>query len=130
MSKEDATKKLEAVAIEYAQNRKRIAENDRAIRKLRSESASGYIDLAPHRERYLSSEFRDDHEYSCTVWHGWVRAVQECHDADYDNGIAIDEDFMHMAVLMDEKKELNRECSKIRQRLRILGNQLIKNIKD
>lgn len=121
---EETTKKLEQVAIEYAQNRKRIAENDRAIRKLRSESVLDYIDLAPFRERYIGGEFADDHEYSCTVWNGWVRAVQECHDADHNNGVAIDEECMLMAVLMDEKKELNRECSKIKQRLRHIGNKL------
>jgi len=121
MSKE-LNKKLSDIAIEYAENRARLAENGRAMRKLRAESINGYVDLSPYRERYLSDEFREL-DYCCIVWNGWVRAVQECQDADDEE---YDSEIMLMAVLMDEKKELNRECSKIRSRLRIAGLQLIK----
>lgn len=115
--------RLSALAIAYAQNRAAIAENARAIRALHRENDT-YIDLKKHRDRYLSGEVTDDPE-CCIVWRGWVHAVDECNAWD---GIDYGEDcsYRSMAILLDQRKALNREGGTIKNRLRVIGQSLLK----
>lgn len=116
---------LAEVAIAYAQNRAKVGANMRAVRDLHREQ-EGFIDLKPYRERYLSGEVTDDPQ-SCIVWRGWLHAVDECQAWD-DEKWPMDEDnaFRCMAILLDERKELNVEGGKIKNRLRLVGQKLLR----
>ncbi|WGK60545.1 hypothetical protein QAO71_10615 [Halopseudomonas sp. SMJS2] len=115
--------RLVEVAKDYANQRTRLRKNREAIRKLHGE-ADGYIDLSPYRERYLGGEVTDDPECSI-VWRGWLHAVDECQAWD---GVEFDEDcgYRAMAILLDERKAIRADGSKIRNRLRVAGGQLLR----
>lgn len=114
---------LSEIAIAYAVNRSALSANAKAIRQL-SHEAEFYVDLKPYRDRYLAGDVTDDPE-CCIVWRGWLHAVDECHawdDKDFDDDCA----FRAMATLLDERKRLNGEGSKVKNRLRIAGQKLLK----
>lgn len=119
---------LAEVAIAYAQNRAKVGANMRAIRDLHHD-CEDYVDLKPYRERYLNGEVTDDPECSI-VWRGWLHAVDECQAWD-DEKWPMDEDnaFRCMAILLDERKALNVEGGKIKSRLRVIGQKLLRAAK-
>lgn len=115
--------RLVELAKEYTRQRTRLRENRSAIRQLHAD-AERYIDLAPYRQRYLDGEVTDDPE-CCIVWRGWLHAVDECQAWD---GVGFDDDCAYrvMAILLDERKDIRADGSKIRNRLRLAGDQLLK----
>lgn len=116
-------RQLAEVAIAYAQNRAKVGANMRAIRDLHHD-CEDYVDLKPYRERYLSGEVTDDPECSI-VWRGWLHAVDECQAWDET---PFDDDCPKraMAILLDERKALNVEGGKIKSRLRVIGQKLLR----
>lgn len=115
-----AEEKLVELAKAYARHRKALRENAKAIRDLHG--SDRYIDLAPYRARYLSGEVHDPE--NCIVWHGWLHAVDTCQacEGSPEDG----EVYRSMAILLDDRKEINAQGARIRNRLRIIGDQLLR----
>lgn len=119
------TQKAEAKLVElakaYSRHREALREKERAIRDLNA-AAETFIDLKPYRNRYMSGEATDDPDCSI-VWRGWLHAVDTCQEWD---GMELEDDdiYRSMAKLLDEKKEISARGARIRNRLRIIGDQL------
>jgi hypothetical protein len=115
--------KLRELAKAYSRHREAWRKNAQAIREQHAE-AETFVDLKPFRNRYMSGDVTDDPDCSI-VWRGWLHAVDECHAWD---GTELDEDdiYRSMAILLDERKEINAQGARIRNRLRIIGDQLLR----
>lgn len=115
--------KLVELAKAYARHRKALRENAQAIREQHA-AAEEFIDLKPFRNRYMSGETHENE--CCIVWHGWHHAVSEVQT--YDDTWTEEDDgsFRAMARLLDERKEINAQGARIRNRLRIIGDQLLR----
>ena len=118
-----AEEKLVELAKAYARHRKALRENAQAVRDLRHDCET-FVDLKPYRDRYLSGEATDDPDCSI-VWRGWLHAVDTCQEWD---GKELEDDDMYraMAKLLDARKEINAQGDRIRNRLRIIGDQLLR----
>ena len=119
--------RLSDLAVEYANHRKQFWENKRAIRAVHDD-AEGYIDLGPYRSRYLNGDVTDDPE-CCIVWRGWLHAVDECQA--WDDEERDDEDcaFRSMAILLDQRNAIKADGAKIRNKLRMIGDQILRAAK-
>ena len=109
-----AEEKLVELAKAYARHRKALRENNQAIRG---------IDLKLYRKRYLSGEWMEPEEV--LKWKGWLHAVDTIQAWD---GKAI-EDYeidRSMARLLDYRKDIKAQGIRIRNRLRIIGDQLLR----
>lgn len=116
---------LSDLAVEYANHRKQFWENKRAVRALHAEVES-YVDLGPYRDRYLSGKVHDLELGECIVWHGWLHAVDTCQAWDEDERDDEDCAFRSMAILLDQRKTIKAEGAKIRNKLRIIGSQILR----
>lgn len=115
--------KLRELAKAYARHRKAWRENAKAIRELNREQDQ-FIDLKPFHSRYMSGEVHENE--CCIVWSGWHHAVSEVQTYD-DTWTEEDEGgFRAMAALLDERKEINAQGARIRNRFRIIGDQLLR----
>lgn len=120
-----AEAKLVELAKAYARHRKALRENAQAIRDL-NRKQDAFIDLKPIRAEYLDSGRPDlvpDEE--CIVWHGWAHAV-DVYINNHDIEDGHDSPMMAAARLLDERKEINAQGARIRNRLRIIGDQLLR----
>jgi hypothetical protein len=115
--------KLVELAKAYARHRKALRENAQAIRGQHAD-AETFVDLKPFRNRYMSGEVTDDPDYSI-VWRGWLHAVDTCQEWDGQD-LEDDDIYRSMAKLLDERKEINAQGARIRNRLRIIGDQLLR----
>ncbi len=119
-----AEEKLVELAKAYSKHRKALRNNAKEIRDLLKNSVKP-IDLAPIRAEYLDPGRTDlvpDEE--CIVWKGWAHAVDVyINNHEIENGH--DSDMMRAARLLDAKKEINAQGARIRNRLRIIGDQLL-----
>ena len=118
-----AEEKLVELAKAYARHRKALRDKEKAIRDLHYESET-FIDLKPYRNRYMSGEATDDPDCSI-VWRGWLHAVDTCQAWD---GVEIEDDdiYRSMAKLLDDRKDIKAQGARIRNRLRIIGDQLLR----
>lgn len=115
--------KLCELAKAYSKHRKALRDNEKARREV-CDDISGYVDLKPFRNRYMSGEVTDDPDCSI-VWRGWLEAVDTCKTWDGED-LHDDDAFREMAKLLDERKEINAQGARIRNRLRIIGDQLLR----
>lgn len=124
---EKLLQRLSDLAVAYSKHRSEWWTNSRAIRAVHDD-ADGYIDLAPFRNRYLSGEVQDLELGECIVWHGWLHAVNTCQEWDqkeFDGDCA----FIAMAILLDQRKAIKAEGGKIRNKLRLIGEQILRAAK-
>jgi hypothetical protein len=120
-----AEAKLVELAKAYSKHRKALRDNEKARKSVISDCDTlGFVDLKPFRNRYMSGEVTDDPDCSI-VWHGWLHAVDTCQAWD---GQELEDDniYRSMAKLLDERKEINAQGARIRNRLRIIGDQLLR----
>ena len=118
--------RLAELAIAYAQHRSAMWENQRAIREIHRDQ-DAYVDLGSYRDRYYSGEVHDLTQGECIVWHGWLHAVDTCREWDGEEYVEIEDcSIRSMAALLDERKAIKSKGSQIRNRLRIIGQQLLK----
>ncbi|MNF15421.1 hypothetical protein D3C80_2180300 [compost metagenome] len=73
----------------------------------------------------MSGEVTDDPDCSI-VWRGWLEAVDACMAWDGEELHDDDDASRVMAKLLDERKEINAQGARIRNRLRIIGDQLLR----
>lgn len=119
-----AEEKLIELAKAYARHRKALRENAQTIRDL-NRKQDEYIDLKPIRSEYFDPKRPDLAMYESVVWNGWAYAVEvyiNNHDIEDGN----DSPMMAAARLLDERKEINAQGARIRNRLRIIGDQLLR----
>jgi hypothetical protein len=116
--------RLETLAIKYANHRQALRDNAQAIRELHDD-VDAYVDLKPYRNRYMSGEVTDDPECSI-VWRGWLHAVVTCQDWDDETDLGEECAYRSMAMLLDNRKAINAGGAKIRNSLRVIGEQLLK----
>lgn len=120
-----AEEKLVELAKAYSKHRKALRDNEKARKSVISDfDVKGFVDLKPFRARYMSGEVTDDPDCSI-VWRGWLEAVDTCKTWD---GEELDDEGASrvMAKLLDERKEINAQGARIRNRLRIIGDQLLR----
>ncbi|TWC18160.1 hypothetical protein FBY06_11585 [Pseudomonas sp. SJZ085] len=118
--------RLSELAVAYAQNRRDLRENGAAIKQVQSEADGAYFDLKPYRERYYNDP--DVHDLplgGCIVWHGWLHAVETC---DPDNYYGEDCGYRATARLMDQRRDIKREASRIRAALTRIGDQISRSV--
>ena len=116
--------KLIELAKAYARHRKALRENAQAIREL-NRKQDEYIDLKPIRAEYFDPKRPDLAMYESVVWERWAYAVEvyiNNHDIEGGN----DSPMMAAARLLDERKKINAQGARIRNRLRIIGDQLLR----
>lgn len=117
--------KLVELAKAYSRHRKALRDNEKARKSVFSDSdVRGFVDLKPFRDRYMSGEVADDPDCSI-VWRGWLEAVDTCKEWDGED-LHEDDASRVMAKLLDERKEINAQGARIRNRLRIIGDQLLR----
>jgi hypothetical protein len=121
--KQTTEAKLVELAKAYARHRKALRENAQAIRGQHAD-AETFVDLKPFRNRYMSGKVTDDPDCSI-VWRGWLHAVDTCQEWDCQD-LEDDDIYRSMAKLLDERKEINAQGARIRNRLRIIGDQLMR----
>ena len=120
------SERLAELAIAYAQHRTAMWENHRAIKAIHNDQ-DAYVDLGPYRDRYYSGEVHDLIQGECIVWRGWLHAVDTCREWDGEELVDIEDcSIRSMAALLDERKAIKSNGSQIRSRLRIIGQQLLK----
>lgn len=120
-----AEEKLVELAKAYSKHRKALRENAKNIRDLLKNSVKP-IDLAPIRAEYLDPDRPDLVPYEeCIVWQGWAHAV-EVYIKNHEIESGHDSQMMRAARLLDAKKEINAQGARIRNRLRIIGDQLLR----
>lgn len=120
---ERLAQRLTALAVAYAQYRKALRENGAAIKQVQNDADGAYFDLKPYRDRYWND--RDVHDLplgGCIVWHGWLHAVETC---DPDNYYGEDCGYRATAILMDKRRDIQREGARIRAAITKIGNQLM-----
>ena len=117
--------RLTELAVAYASYRAKLLENGKAIKQVQNDADGAYFDLKPYRERYWSDP--DVHDLvmgQVIVWHGWVHAIQQCEpDKDHEEEEC---GYMATAILMDERRDIQREGGRIRAAITKIGNQLLK----
>lgn len=120
-----AEEKLVELAKAYSKHRKALRDNEMARKSVIGDAdIKGFVDLKPFRDRYMSGEVTDDPDCSI-VWRGWLEAVDTC--MVWDGEELHDDDASRvMAKLLDERKEINAQGARIRNRLRIIGDQLLR----
>lgn len=124
---EKLLQRLSDLAVSYSKHRSEWWANSREIKDLLYQSGD-YIDLKPYRDRYLNGEVRDLELGECIVWHGWLHAVDECHawdETEFDDECA----YRAMAILLDQRKAIKAEGGKIRNKLRLIGEQILRTSK-
>ena len=115
--------KLKDLAIAYAQHRKAMRQNNAAIKQVQADADDGYFDLKPYRDRYWTGECHDLMQGEVIVWHGWLHALETCEpDKEHDNDCG----YRATAILMDERKSIQNEGSRIRRSLCVIGDKLLK----
>lgn len=107
----------------FSKHRKALRDNAKAISAMQRAN-NWQIDLKPYRARYLSGKVTGDPECSI-VWRGWLHAVEECQQWDDVSWV---EDCLDrlMACLLDERKGIKSAGARILNRLRIIGDQLLR----
>lgn len=118
-----AEEKLVELAKGYARHRKALRDKEQAIRDLIYDSET-FIDLKSFRNRYMSGEATDDPDCSI-VWRGWLHAVDTCQTWD-GKELEDDDIYRSMAKLLDDRKDIKAQGARIRNRLRIIGDQLLR----
>ncbi|UZD96233.1 hypothetical protein LOY64_04295 [Pseudomonas corrugata] len=117
--------RLAELAVAYASYRAKLFENGKAIKQVQNDADVAYFDLKPYRERYWSDP--DVHDLvmgQVIVWHGWVHAIQQCEpDKDHEEEEC---GYMATAILMDERRDIQRDGARIRAAITKIGNQLLK----
>lgn len=121
--KKTPVQKLEELAIAYAKHRKALRENNAAIKQVQADADDGYFDLKPYRDRYWSGECHDLMMGEVIVWHGWLHAVETC---DPDNEYGDDCGYRATAILMDQRRDLQRDGARIRAAITKIGDQLLR----
>ena len=124
---EKLLQRLSDLAVSYTKHRSEWWENSRRIKDLIYDDG-GYVDLKPYRARYLNGEVRDLVQGECIVWHGWLHAVDECQawdETEFDDECV----YRAMAILLDQRREIQAEGWKIRNKLRLIGDQILRNSK-
>ena len=114
--------KLVELAKAYSRHREAWRKNAQAIREQHAD-AETFVDLKPYRNRYMSGEWMEPEEV--LKWKGWLHAVDTIQAWD-GKGLEEDDIYRSMAILLDERKEINAQGARIRNRLRIIGDQLLK----
>lgn len=117
--------RLTELAVAYASYRTKLFENGKAIKQVQNDADGTYFDLKPYRDRYWSDP--DVHDLvmgQVIVWHGWVHAIEQCEpDKDHEEEEC---GYMATAILMDERRDIQREGARIRAAITKIGNQLLK----
>lgn len=119
--------KLVELAKAYARHRKALRENSQAFRDLHAASPDEDFDLKSIRQEYIDSEREAGNPGMVVLWHGWLYTLDTVlgnRDADYEP--EDDAPIRQAARLMDERKEINAQGARIRNRLRIIGDQLLR----
>ena len=114
--------KLRELAKAYSRHREEWRKNAQAIREQHAD-AETFVDLKPYRNRYMSGEWMEPEEV--LKWKGWLHAVDTIQAWD-DKELEEGDIYRSMAVLLDERKEINAQGARIRNRLRIIGDQLLR----
>jgi len=114
--------KLRELAKAYSRHREAWRKNAQAIREQHAD-AETFVDLKPYRNRYMSGEWMEPEEV--LKWKGWLHAVDTIQAWD-DKELEEDDIYRSMAILLDERKEINAQGARIRNRLRIIGDQLLR----
>ena len=123
-----AEEKLVELAKAYARHRKALRENSQAFRQIGKDHPEDDIDLRPYRADYI--DYESDGGRTAAQWYGWAHAV----DTVLDQQDTEDDDpppreslpIYKAAKLLDERKEINAQGARIRNRLRIIGDQLLR----
>lgn len=116
--------KLVELAKAYARHRKALRDNSQAFRDLYEAHPNYDFDLKSMRQDFIAEE--SDGGRRSIQWPGWLSAVNTVIGyGDHDEG-AEHEPIRHAARLMDERKEINAQGIRIRNRLRIIGDQLLR----
>jgi hypothetical protein len=122
-----AEAKLVELAKAYARHRKALRDNSQAIRDVQA-GTDTYIDMKPYRQEYIDGEREAATQPGAHVeWYGWLHAVDSvinnrCDEEDHPEYQL----YRDVARLMDERKEINAQGARIRNRLRIIGDQLLR----
>jgi hypothetical protein len=114
--------RLRQLAVAYAEHRKALRENNAAIKKVQADADDGYFDLKPIRDRYWTGECHDLMMGEVIVWNGWLHAVETC-DPDNENGD--DCGYRATAILMDQRRDIQRDGARIRAAITKIGSQLL-----
>ena len=122
-----AEEKLVELAKAYARHRKSLRDNSQAIRDVQA-GTDTYIDMKPIRQEYIDGVREAATQPGAHVeWYGWLHAVNSVTDSRNDEEDHPEyERFREVARLMDERKEINAQGARIRNRLRIIGDQLLR----
>jgi hypothetical protein len=107
----------------YANNRKRLLDVHKQIDELIGFDDRGNksIDISKFRDDY----FHPDEFGNCgEVWKGWVYCLKFLGDVYND-------DELHLAILLDKKKEIIREAGQIKRDIATMGRALLnKQVKE
>jgi hypothetical protein len=124
MKKRSIEARLIELATNYARNRAAILENSRAIREVQEGDSDAYFDLKPFRQEYIDGE-QENAGWQGVQWYGWLHAVDTVQGW---KDIEPDEDcgFRAIAKLLDERKVLQIQGSRIRRSLCVIGQQIEK----
>lgn len=124
MKKRTIEARLVELAIAYAKNRQALLENSKGIREVQEGDTDAYYDLKPFREQYIEGE-QESAGWQGVHWRGWLHAVDTVRGYE---GIEPDEDCGYRAVakLLDERKVLQLQGSRIRRSLCVIGQQILK----
>lgn len=120
-----AEEKLVELAKAYARHRKALRDNSQAFRDLYAEPHAAF-DLNEIRQEWIKGEREGNNAAMEVQWRGWLHAVDSVYgwsDDDYEAEYA---PMRQAARLMDERKEINTQGARIRNRLRIIGDQLLR----
>lgn len=117
--------KLVELAKAYARHRKALRDNTLTIREMR-EKEGAKVDLNPIRREYFDPDRPDLVPYEeVVVWKGWANAA-EVYINNHEVEDGVDSPLMVYARLIDKRKEINAQGARIRNRLRIIGDQLLR----
>lgn len=121
--------KLVELAKAYARHRKALRDNSAAMRKLLDDNPNTDLNLQPYRADYIADERESGGPFADVTWRGWLHAVDTVRGwQDPEEGSMPDEEapIRKAANLLDERKEINAQGARIRNRLRIIGDQLLR----
>jgi hypothetical protein len=118
--------RLAELAVAYAKQRHALRANGTAIKQVQNDADDSYFDLKPFRDSYYLGEWLDG-EAQCIVWHGWLHAL-DTHRQWYEPDKEQDEDcgYRATAILMDERRDILRNCALIRAAFTKIGDKLLK----
>lgn len=122
-----AEEKLVELAKAYARHRKALRENTAAFRQIGKDHPDDDIDLRPYRTEYI--DYESDGGRTAAQWHGWLHAVDTVLDLQDPEDEPPPRESLAIykaARLLDERKEINAQGARIRNRLRIIGDQLLR----